>query len=257
MNVGSTIMLAYRLRSHYIAKAKNGTLYDRPIYSAIKNYGLGQFRLKIYILTPEIIALIFPEGLESEIISIKEYKLRMGVVVKVLEQIFILRYNPGLNELKIAGSIAGIDRSERRKTTYVFDKKTLQLIYIANSRAYLNEILQVGKIWLKRGLYFSRFWFRDSDELLQAGYTQNLISEESLVKLIQEAKLMQYSEGNRGVRARPLEVKREGTDKWVEFPSQSEAVRYLRPELPKVSVPALAKAIKSGKPYLGKYYHKK
>lgn len=95
---------------------------------------------------------------------------------------------------------------------------------------------------------------RDSDELLQAGYTENLISEESLVKLVQEAKLLQYSEGNRGVAARPIEIKLEGTDKWMEFPSQSEAVRYLRSELPKVSVPALAKAIKSGKPYLGKYY---
>jgi hypothetical protein len=95
---------------------------------------------------------------------------------------------------------------------------------------------------------------RDSDELLPAGYTENLISEESLVKLVQEAKLLQYSEGNRGVAARPIEIKLEGTEKWMEFPSQSEAVRSLRSELPKVSVPALAKAIKSGKPYLGKYY---
>ena len=74
------------------------------------------------------------------------------------------------------------------------------------------------------------------------------------MKLVQEAKLLQYSEGNRGVAARPVEVKREGTDKWMEFPSQSEAVRYLRSELPKVSVPALAKEIKSGKAYSGKYF---
>nr|YP_009568483.1 hypothetical protein [Drechslerella brochopaga]QBL02563.1 hypothetical protein [Drechslerella brochopaga] len=252
--VGSTVMLAYRIRSHYIAKAKSEILQDRPIDLAIKNYGLGQFRLKLYILTPEIIALIFPEELVSDIISIKEYKIRMGIVVKVLEQIFILRYNPNLNELKIAGSIVGIDRSERRKTTYLFDQKTLQLIYIANSRVHLNEILQVDKIVWSRGLYFSRFLVRDSDELLQAGYTKNLISEESLVKLVQEAKLLQYTEGNRGVAARPVEVKMVGTDKWIEFHSQSEAVRYIQAEYPKVSVFALAKAIKSGKPYLGKYY---
>jgi hypothetical protein len=113
INVGSTIMLTYRIRAHYIAKAESGTLFERPIDSAIKKYGLSQFQLKLYILTPEIIALIYPEGLESDIISIKEYKLRMGVVVRVLEQIFILYYNPGLNELKIAGSVAGIDRSKR------------------------------------------------------------------------------------------------------------------------------------------------
>lgn len=37
------------------------------------------------------------------------------------------------------------------------------------------------------------------------------------------------------------------------FP-KSEAVRYLLPEFPKVSIPSLGKAIKSGKPYYSKYY---
>lgn len=110
INVGSSVMLANRLRCYYLARAESGRLGDRPIESAIKKYGLGQFRLKLYILTPDIINLIYPEGLESDIISNKEYKFRMGLVVKVLEQMFILRYNPTLNELKIAGSIVGIDR---------------------------------------------------------------------------------------------------------------------------------------------------
>lgn len=46
--------------------------------------------------------------------------------------------------------------------------------------------------------------------------------------------MLQYSEGNRGVKARPVEIRMVGTEKWMEFPSQSEAVRYLRSELPKV-----------------------
>jgi len=69
---------------------------------------------------------------------------------------------------------------------------------------------------LNRGeLYLSRFLIRDSDELLQAGYTQNLISEEAIFKLVQEAKILQYSEGNRGVAARSVELRMEGTDKWL------------------------------------------
>ena len=74
------------------------------------------------------------------------------------------------------------------------------------------------------------------------------------MKLVQEAKLLQYSEGNRGVAARPVELRMEGTDKWIGFPSQSEAVRYLRPEFPKVSAQAIGKAIDSSRPYLGKYH---
>ncbi len=75
----------------------------------------------------------------------------------------------------------------------------------------LNEILKVGKIVWNRGLYLSRFFVRNSDELLQAGYTKNLISDEALVKLMQETKLLQYSVGNRGVAARPGELRMEGT----------------------------------------------
>lgn len=144
--MGSTIALPSRIRSYYIAKAESRALGDRPLESAIIKYGLGQFQLKIHIITPEILALIFPEGLASDIVSIKEYKLRIGVVVKVLEEILILRENPAFNELKIVGSTVGIVRSEYRKTTYLFDKKHHELIYISNSRAHLDEILQVSKV---------------------------------------------------------------------------------------------------------------
>lgn len=144
--MGSTIALPSRIRSYYIAKAESGALGDRPLESAIKKYGLGQFQLKLYILTPDILALIFPEGLTSDIVSIKEYKLRVGVVVKFLEEILILRENPALNELKIAGSTVGIVRSKYRKTTYLFDQKHHELIYIANSRSHLDEILRVSKV---------------------------------------------------------------------------------------------------------------
>jgi hypothetical protein len=120
--VGCSITLPIRIRFHYVSKALQGTLGDRPIELGIKEFGLENFRLKLYTLSTEIISLVFSEGLEQ--IPLTEYRLRMDIVVKVLEQIFILLYNPVLNEIKVVGSNAGQDVSHIRKSTYLYDQLT-------------------------------------------------------------------------------------------------------------------------------------
>jgi len=91
--VGSSISLANRLKTGYFV----ANLQNRVIDLAIKQVGLDQFSLSIYLI---------PESLtgSNSLTKIKNLTL-------ALEQILILQLNPEYNVLKVVGSAAGNKRS--------------------------------------------------------------------------------------------------------------------------------------------------
>jgi hypothetical protein len=132
--VGSSVALASRINDDYLRKGK--ILGKRPIELAIKKYGLSNFKLEIYVLSPELLNQIYPElnssltlvgelegispknqrvgfaGVEEDILNLYEFKKEVRNLVLVLEQIFILLLNPKYNQLKVAGSVAGNKRQK-------------------------------------------------------------------------------------------------------------------------------------------------
>lgn len=114
--VGSSISLIKRLSSGYFGSARG----KRDIDVAIKQYGLANFFLEIYILPLEI-------G--------KENKLQIKNLVLSLEQILILFHNPEYNMLKVAGSSAG------RVLTYEQKERNLKHLKTLNSKKEHKERL--------------------------------------------------------------------------------------------------------------------
>ena len=118
--MGSSTSLANRLKTGYFVPI----LQNREIDIAIKEVGLDQFYLDIYLI-PE--NLIDPNSLT------KSKNLSLA-----LEQILILQHNPEYNVLKVAGSPAGDKRSlesilpsikKNRKPIYLYDEINKELIY--------------------------------------------------------------------------------------------------------------------------------
>ncbi len=88
--VGSSILLANRLATGYLANKRG----SRKIDLAIKDAGLDSFYLDLYILPKELL-----ENLDNTVDNGKIKSLTLA-----LEQILILEKNPEYNVLKVAGS---------------------------------------------------------------------------------------------------------------------------------------------------------
>lgn len=214
--VGSSVALASRINDDYLRKGK--ILGKRPIELAIKKYGLSNFKLEIYVLSPELLNQIYPElnssltlvgelegispksqrvgfaGVEVNILNLYEFKKEVRNLVLVLEQIFILLLNPKYNQLKVAGSVAGNKRQKEsmwpvfektRKITCLYDAEKKELIYQAKSRTLLSEALGLKRRLVPKQLYLNRFFI--SDELLcEKEYTKNLLNSKALTAFINE-----------------------------------------------------------------------
>ena len=168
--VGSSTSLANRLKTGYFVPI----LQNREIDIAIKEVGLDQFYLDIYLI-PE--NLIDPNSLT------KSKNLSLA-----LEQILILQHNPEYNVLKVAGSPAGNKRSlesilpsikKNSKPIYLYDEINKELIYKADSRINLSKVINnsssnIVKLLKSGDLYLNQFIF--SDQLLsESEYTTNPI----------------------------------------------------------------------------------
>lgn len=213
--VGSSIALASRIKDDYLRKGK--VLGKRPIESAIKKYGLNNFKLEIYVLSQELLnkiylelhTLLTPEGevkgiLPSDILNMTfsihmdegatEFRKKIRNLVLILEQIIILLLNPKYNKLKVAGSAVGnkIQKElmesvfkKTRKTTYLYDVEKKELIYQTNSRTLLAEAMGMKRRLVPKQLYLNRFLI--SDNLLnEEEYYNNLLSAKALTTLISE-----------------------------------------------------------------------
>lgn len=142
--VGSSIALHNRLSTGYLAPK----IGNRKIDLAIKCEGLTSFYLDLYVLSQELIQNLG--------------KIQLRNLVLALEQILMLKINPELNVLKVAGSVAGNKRSSESmqpallkcsKPVYFYDTATKQLIFIANSRVDLCKILGISVGNLPTGLF--------------------------------------------------------------------------------------------------------
>lgn len=168
--MGSSTSLANRLKTGYFVPI----LQNREIDIAIKEVGLDQFYLDIYLI-PE--NLIDPNSLT------KSKNLSLA-----LEQILILQHNPEYNVLKVAGSPAGNKRSlesilpsikKNSKPIYLYDEINKELIYKADSRINLSKVINnsssnIVKLLKSGDLYLNQFIF--SDQLLsESEYTTNPI----------------------------------------------------------------------------------
>lgn len=196
--VGSSLTLASRLSEYFRYNLKN-----RDVELAIKEYGLANFELEVWFLPLEFLA---NEQLKY---------LTLG-----LEQMLILEFNPQYNNIKVVGgSVAGlvrkleslqpsilknlIPRTSLRgiRVTYFYDYLNKELLYIAQSRNELTQILNMNSNYLSKYIdsnnlyYLGRFFI--SDELLTScGYTENLFNGKNsdLFDLVNSHKLVWKSE---------------------------------------------------------------
>lgn len=290
--VGSSGALASRLNDDYLRKGK--ILGKRPIELAIKKYGLSNFRLEVYVLSQDLLNKIYPELHSSQgelerilpksqvkgvtlrhagidILNLSEFKKEIRNLVLVLEQIFILLFNPKYNKLKVAGSAAGnkIEKElmvsvfeKSRKITYMYDMEKKELIYKALSRTLLAESLGMKRRFVLKELYLNRFFI--SDELLsEKEYSYNLLSSEALTALIDgiRAQIMEktsrnflpYKEIVREKLSKSTEIINTITKEGKVFPSLNAAALYLRELNPeyKASAGSLHNIMKRGGLYKG------
>ena len=221
--------MASRINDDYLRKGK--ILGKRPIELAIKKYGLSNFKLEVYVLSPELLnqicfelhssltlveqlegvypkSLIKEDRVEVDILNLSEGSVKKEIrnLVLVLEQIFILLLNPGYNKLKVAGSAAGnkiqkelmlsvFEKHERLLTSMMQKKK--ELIFQAKSRTLLSEALGLKRRLIPKQLYLNRFFI--SDELLsEKEYSNNLLSSKALTVFINEIRgqIMEKSSRN-------------------------------------------------------------
>lgn len=115
--VGSAISLAIRLFNSYFHIAAKD---NRVIIKAIKEIGLENFTLDVYLIPKEMIELALLSykeevGTSLDPLSINKAKAayirRMKNYYLLLEQMLILEFNPQYNTLKISYSNAGYKRS--------------------------------------------------------------------------------------------------------------------------------------------------
>lgn len=275
--VGSSGALASRLNDDYLRKGK--ILGNRPIELAIKKFGLENFKLEVYVLSPELLKQIYPKihssltqegGLEG-ILPEGEIDKEIRNLVLVLEQIFILLFNPKYNKLKVAGSAAGnkIEKElmlpvfeKTRKITFMYDVEKKELIYQTNSRTLLSEALGLKRRFTPKELYLNRFLI--SDELLnEKEYSKNLLSSEALIAFINEVRdqimlktsrnFLPYKEVVREKLSKSTELINTVTKEEKVFPSLNAVALYLRglnPEY-KASPGSLHNIMKRGGLYKG------
>jgi group I intron endonuclease len=219
--VGSTISLANRLFNNYL---KIGTKDNRVIIKAIKDIGVENFTVDVYLIPKEWIglALLFyceQVGTYSDPLITNKAKAayieRMKYYYLALEQMLILEFNPEYNTLKVPYSNAGHKRSleaitnsalKKSKVTYLYDIKIKQLIYIANSRSELSKISKNITMYINGKLYLNQFIF-SNNLLSEEDYITKLMSPDSLSAYIHEVKTRWKRESiSKASEARKLSV---------------------------------------------------
>jgi hypothetical protein len=130
-NVGSSIDINTRLKCYFKPSVLN--LGNRLINKEMRNYGIDNFKLDIYIINTN---------------NIDKSKIRS--IVLCLEQYYIFVLNPSLNSIKVAGSNPIVDftsehiesiRKANSKKVYLYSDDTL--IYEASSATKLREELDL------------------------------------------------------------------------------------------------------------------
>jgi GIY-YIG catalytic domain len=119
--VGSSISLANRLSTGYFKPI----LGKRKIDLAITSGGLNSFHLDLYILPSDLFqnSTNVVGKLKTSLFSSKVKQLTLA-----LEQIFLLANNPEYNNLKVAGSPAGLKRTlESMINNFIVNSKPLYM----------------------------------------------------------------------------------------------------------------------------------
>jgi hypothetical protein len=258
--IGSSISLANRLKTGYFVP----NLQNRVIDLAIKEVGLNQFYLSVYLI---------PENLIGSN-SITKLKKNLSLA---LEQILILQINPEYNVLKVVGSAAGNKRSlesilpsiiKNSKPIYLYDQINKELIYIAESRVSLAKFINynssnIVRLFKSGGLYLNQFIF--SDKLLnESEYTINLKSDEDLLAFLNEIRIVRKKELSlnltkdslRTYRRKKVQLINIKTQEVLEFESLTATVRYIKeldPKFAKAGTGALSDSANKGTIYKGLY----
>lgn len=234
--VGSTVSLANRLFKNYFKIVGQD---NRIIIKAIKETGLENFTLDVYLIPKEWIELALscynkevgcspPEGVNnatrSSLDPLITNKAKAGYIKRMkdyylpLEQILILEFNPSYNTLKVAYSNAGYKRTleavtksalTKFKVTYLYDIKIKQLVYIAGSRSELSKISKNRSIdmYLNGKLYLNQFIY-SNNPLSEEEYTTKLMNPESLSAYVDEVRIKRKRESvSKASEARKLSLK--------------------------------------------------
>lgn len=223
---------------------------------AIKEVGLDQFYLSIYLIPESLIG-------SNSLTKLKNLSL-------ALEQILILQINPEYNVLKVVGSAAGNKRSlesmlpsllKNRKPIHLYDQINKELIYIAESRSSLAKIINyntsnIVRLFKSGGLYLNQFIF--SDKLLnESEYTTNLKSDEDLLAFLNEIRIVRKKELSlnltkdslRTYRRKKVKLTNIKTGEVLVFESIAATVNYIKelgPKFEKVSSGTLDFNLKTG-----------
>lgn len=270
--VGSSISLANRLSTGYLGP----NLGNRVIDLAIKDIGLENFYLDLYIIPQNLIDLDTTE-ISSKDQTPLSVKSRVKSLSLALEQMFILEFNPEYNVLKVAGSPAGLKRSpesmlpslvKNSRATYVYDNKANKLIFVANSRSDLTKVMgldlrNLSRILKEKSLYLDRFII-SSKLLSESDFVTEIINSEELFNLISETredwkKVLNAKMGNVRKAAheklsKKVELTNTKTGLVLILDSLNETARYLQtlgPEYNKAQSGTLISNIKNGSLYKG------
>lgn len=188
--VGSSINLASRLKNGYFGKLP--LVGQRKIERAIREYGLANFNLDVFLLPNEVRSSVNSSEYPTMV------KTTLRYLVLTLEQMLIMELNPELNEIKVAGSSPGTLTSKNLRNSYLYDGINKQLVYIINGRKNLAQILGCHQNSLKRylvhkgKLYLNRFFIAD-DMLSDPEYTNNIMSLSELEDYLNKIRLKRKS----------------------------------------------------------------
>lgn len=255
--IGSSINLASRLKNGYFGKLP--LIGQRKIEKAIREYGLANFYLDIFLLPSSIKSSVS----SSESSTSEKNSLRF--LVLALEQILIMKLNPELNEIKVAGSSPGTLTSKGLRNSYLYDGVNKQLVYVVNGRKNLAEILgcnENAKRYLahKNKLYLNRFFISD-DILSGSEYTTNFKSLSELEGCLDKIRLDRKSYLTQEVPSREetnlkfskkVELTNLVSKEVLIFDSLTKVSEYISeysPEFSKAYKGSISRNIRTGVPY--------
>jgi hypothetical protein len=253
--IGSSINLASRLKNGYFGKLP--ITGQRKIERAIREYGLANFYLDVFLLPSEVVNS--PESSTS----VKE---TVRFLVLTLEQMLIMELNPELNEIKVAGSSPGTLTSKNLRNSYLYDAVNKQLVYIINGRKHLAEILGCHENAIKRylvhknKLYLNRFFIAD-DVLSDQEYTNNFMSLPELENCLNKIRLSRKSYLTKVVPSRAetylsyrkkVELTNLVTNEVLIFDSLIQVTKFISeysPEFSNVNKATISRNVRTGVPY--------
>lgn len=257
--IGSSINLAARLKTGYFGNLP--LIGQRKIERAIREYGLSNFYLDIYLL-PCSVKSAAANSLESSTLV----KDSLRFLVLALEQILIMELNPELNEIKVAGSSPGTLTSKNLRNSYLYDGVNKQLIYIVNGRKNLANILGLHENAIKRylapkkRLYYKRFFIAD-DFINDPEYTVNILSLSELEDFLRDLRLGRKSYLTKVLPSREetylkfskkVELTNLVTKEVLIFESLTKVTEFIKEYSPEFSIAhkaTLSSNVRSGVPY--------